>query len=60
MNNKRLAAAAAAHASAEEHPELPEALERTQAAVDAAVSRREKILASQGGGATGVGTRMGP
>jgi len=70
INNKRLAAAAAAHSSAEAleaaeaaaHVDTSAAhaeVERTQAAIEAAKARHEKILASQGGGASGVGVRMG-
>lgn len=70
MNNKRLAAAAAALSTAElreaedvaAHADASrshEDVERTRAAVDAARARKEKLLGAQGGGATGVGTRMG-
>ncbi|KLT42993.1 hypothetical protein CC85DRAFT_244940 [Cutaneotrichosporon oleaginosum] len=70
VNNKRLAAAAAALSSAElreaesvaAHIDASAAhadVEKQKAAVEAARARKEKLLASQGGGATGVGTRMG-
>jgi hypothetical protein len=66
VNNKRLATAQAAlalaHAHAEESPDSPEALEAERIAaieVEKALTRKHKIHDSQGGGATGVGTRMG-
>jgi hypothetical protein len=37
----------------------PIAVERSQAAIERAKSRHDKLVADQGGGATGVGIRMG-
>lgn len=70
VNNKRLAAAAAALSTAElreaedvaAHVDASRAhadVERNRIAMEAARKRKEKLLEAQGGGATGVGTRMG-
>ncbi|BEI87804.1 uncharacterized protein CcaverHIS019_0105220 [Cutaneotrichosporon cavernicola] len=70
LNNKRLAAAAAALSTAElreaeeiaAHHDATAAhadVELQRAVMDKARARKEKLLQSQGGGATGVGTRMG-
>lgn len=72
VNNKHLAAAAAELQSAQAlelvqqaaHPEVDPApahvdVERAQAAIERAQRKKEKIRGGEGGGATGVGTRMG-
>lgn len=72
INNKRLLAASAALAVAQEHaassdtiglstlpPAVAEELRTAAAAVEKAKTKRDKIREAEGGGATGVGTRMG-
>ncbi|EJT52556.1 hypothetical protein A1Q1_03688 [Trichosporon asahii var. asahii CBS 2479] len=63
VNNKKLAAASRELESAHREEDGRETHTRTdeaERALKVARERREKLLSSQGGGSTGVGTRMGP
>lgn len=63
VNNKKLAAASRELESAhleEDGGEVHTRTDEAEKALKKAKERRERLLSSQGGGSTGVGTRMGP